>query len=174
MKKTTTSLVMAMAIAMTALNLQAIPNQVGGVGGFVNIAGMRFENFAGQAATWKPNAKLLGKWEDWKDPSIKDTSIMVYRLNLTADIFGIRASQVTAQVKDEQILSFEAVFDKSASKSASLTEQLATNIQSFTGAKGDADKKKFTHEKIDIQLKDGENGSVVVTFRPKDAAVAVR
>ena len=175
MKKIETSLIIVAIFAVTILTLKAIPNQIGAIGGgFINPAGMRFENFAGLANTWKPNAKLPGKWENWKDPKIQDTSIMIYRLSLTADVFGIRASQVTVQIRDEKILQFNVVFDKSSTKSASLIDQLTTNIRSFTGEKGDANKKLYAHNKINIQLKDGANGSIVVTFSPQAAAVAAR
>jgi hypothetical protein len=171
MKKIETSFVIAAAFALATLTLQAIPNTVGG---FVNPAGMRFENFVGLANTWKPNAKLPGKWENWKDPKIQDSRVMLYRLGLSADVFGIRATQVTVQIKDDQILQFNVVFDKSSVKSASLVDQLKTNIKSFTGDSGGKDKKTFAHNKINIQLKDGEDGSVIVSFSPKAAAVAVR
>jgi len=164
-------LLLGLVLALSVLNLQAIPNRIGG---FVNPAGMRFENFAGQAKVWKANAKLPGKWEDWKDPGIQDSGILIYRLGLSADVFGIRASQVTVQIKDDKILKFNVVFDKNSVRSASLIDQLATNIQSFTGDSGGKDKKSFVHEKVNIQLKDGEDGSVVVTFSPKAAAVVVR
>ncbi len=171
MKKIETPLLLGFVLALSTLSLQAIPNQIGG---FVNPAGMRFENFAGQAKVWKANAKLPGKWEDWKDPRIQDSGILIYRLGLSADVFGIRASQVTVQIKDDKILKFNVVFDKSSVRSASLFDQLVINIQSFTGDNGGKDKKSFVHEKVNIQLKDGEDGSVVVTFSPKAAAVAVR
>lgn len=174
MKKIKTSFVATMVLTLATLTLQAIPNQIGGVGGFVNVLGMRFENFAEEAKTWKPNAKLPGKWEDWKDPGIKDSSIMVYRLNMTADVFGIRASEVTAQLKDDQVIKFNIVFNKSSFKSASLIDQLTTNIRSFTGESGDAKKKSFAHKNLNIQLKDGSNGEVIVTISSKSAAVAVR
>ena len=172
MKTIETPLALALAFALTTLTLQAIPNQINV--GFVNPAGMRFENFVGKASTWKVNAKLPGKWENWKDPKAQDTSIMIYRLGISADVFGIRASQVTVRIKDDKILQFNVVFDKSSSKSESLVNQLITNIQSFTGKSGGKDKKSFAHNKINIQLKDGSNGSLLVTFSPKATAVAVR
>jgi hypothetical protein len=163
----------AAALAVTIFSLHAIPNQVGGVG-FINFAGMRFENFAEQAETWKPGAKLPGKWENWQDPKNQDSGITVFRLNLTADVFGIRASQVKAQIKNGQVLRFEVVFDKRSTKSASLVNQLATNIGSFTGDRGGADSKSFNHKKINIQLRDDPDGRVVVTISPKATAVVER
>ena len=116
----------------------------------------------------------MGKWEDWKDPKIQDSSVLIYRLNLTADVFGVRASQVTAQMKDDKVVRFNVVFEKSSSQSGSLIAQLKTNIQSYTGVSGSADKKSFDYKKINIQLKSASNGSVVVVFTPKASAVAVR
>ena len=171
MKKIKTSFMIAMGFALTTLTLQAIPNQVGA---FINPAGMRFENFAGQARTWQANAKLPGKWENWKDPKMQDTSIIMYRLNMTADVFGIRASRITVLIKDDQIIRFDVVYEKSSNKSASLVNQLTTNIKSFTGESGDKDKKIFAHKKINIQLKDGSNGAVIVTISPRAKAVVVR
>lgn len=177
MKKIETYLILGLVFVLTSLTLHAIPNSVGGIlgnGGFVNIAGIRFENFAEAEDTWKPNAKLMGKWEDWKDPKIQDSSVLIYRLNLTADVFGVRASQVTAQMKDDKVVRFNVVFEKSSSQSGSLIAQLKTNIQSYTGVSGSADKKSFDYKKINIQLKSASNGSVVVVFTPKASAVAVR
>lgn len=171
MKKIEKSLFVCLAFVLTSLTLHAIPNQIGG---FVNVAGMRFENFAGEAKTWQLNAKLPGKWEDWKDPKIQDSGILIYRLGLTADVFGIRASQITVQVKDDKIIKFDVVFDKNSSKSVSLIDQLTINIKSFTGESGGKEKKSFTHNKINIQLKDESNGSAVVTFSPLSTAVAAK
>lgn len=162
----------AAAFAVTIFSLHAIPNQVGF--GFLNFAGMSFENFAEQTTTWKPGTKLPGKWENWKDPKSQDSGIIVYRLSLTADVFGIRASQVTAQIKDDQVLQFDVVFDKNSTKSASLVNQLTTNIGSFTGDTGGADTKSFYHKKIHIQLREDSDGRVVVTISPKAAAVVER
>lgn len=163
----------ATALTVTIFSLHAIPNQVGGVG-FINFAGMRFENFAEQAETWKPGAKLPGKWENWKDPKNQDSGILVYRLSLTADVFGIRASQVKAQIKNDRVLRFEIVFDQPSAKSASLVNQLATNIGTFTGDSGGEDSKSFNHKKINIRLRDDPDGRVVVTISPKATAVVKR
>ncbi len=173
MKKIATSLFLVLAIHMPTWTLQAIPNQIGNVG-FVNPAGMRFENFAGEAKTWKANVKLPGNWENWSDPKNQDSHILVYRLDMPADVFGIRASQVTAQLKNDKVLQFKIVFEKSSSQSASLIDQLTTNIQSFTGESGGTNKNSFRYKKINIQLKGGSNGAVVVTISPQAKAVVLR
>lgn len=161
----------AVAFAATISSLHAIPNQVGG---FVNFVGMRFEEVAAGEKIWKPRAELPGDWEILRDPKIKDDTLVVFRLNMVADVFGIRASQVTAHIKNDQVLRFDVVFDKNSAKSASLTNQLATNIGSFTGASGGADSKSFDHKKINIQLREDSDGRVVVTISPKAAAVVKR
>ncbi len=151
--------------------LRAIPNQIGG---FIVSAGMSFENYSEKEDTWKPGAELPGKWEVWANSGDQDSGVEAYRLSLTANVFGIRASQVTALVKDDRILQFNVVFDKKPGRSASLVNQLKTNIRSFTGEKGDTEKRIFAHKNIDIQIKDGSNGSVVVTFSPNATAVAAQ
>lgn len=172
MKKMKISLLAVVALTATIFSLHAIPNQIGG---FVNIVGLRFEEIAAGAKIWKPRAKLPGNWETWQDPRIKDSDIVVFRLYMTADVFGIRASRVTAQIKDNQILQFDVVFEQKSVPSKSLVEQLNTNIKIFTGEKSsDANKKSFDHKKINIQLKDGKNDTVIVTISPKAKAVVAR
>jgi len=171
MKTAKTPTLVAATFAATILSLHAIPNQVGG---FINVVGMRFEEVAAGEKIWKPRAELPGDWEILRDPKIKDDTLVVFRLNLVADVFGVRASQVTAKIKDNQVLRFDVVFDKNSTTSASLVNQLTTNIGSFTGQSGGADSKSFSHKKINIQLREDSDGRVVVTISPKAAAVAKR
>jgi len=168
------ALVMVLVLIPLSLTLlRAIPNQIGG---FIATAGIPFENYSEKEDTWKPGAELPGKWEVRANSGDQDqgSGVEAYRLSLTANVFGIRASQVTALVKDDRILQFNVVFDKKPGRSASLVNQLKTNIRSFTGEKGDTEKGIFAHKNIDIQIKDGSNGSVVVTFSPNATAVAAQ
>ncbi|MCP5540931.1 MAG: hypothetical protein H7A52_12385 [Akkermansiaceae bacterium] len=70
----------------------AIPNQVGV--GFINLAGMRLEDFAAQPAVWERDAKLAGDWKLWRDDSVKDTAFEVLKLEQSAVVFGVDSSEV--------------------------------------------------------------------------------
>ncbi|MFK5923812.1 MAG: hypothetical protein QM496_16665 [Verrucomicrobiota bacterium] len=173
MKNNVTSLFIALALALLPKSLQAIPNQIGGVG-FVNPAGMRFENFAALTSTWKANAKLPGDWQDWQDPLNKDSHVILYRLNMHAEVFGISASQITAQVKDDKISLFKIIFEKSSKQTHNLVDQVITNIRSFTGNTSESDQESFNFKKINIRVQESANGAVIVTIRPQTTAVTSR
>jgi hypothetical protein len=120
------------------LSSVAIPNQVGG-GGFFNLAGMRFEDFAARPETWNPGAKLKATWELWKSPEVTKSEIEVLRLTVSATIFGLSASEVTVERTDEQILRFHAVFRPARESTlAQLEQSLRSNLEAWSdSAEGD-------------------------------------
>lgn len=173
MKKSATSLFIVLALALMAQKSQAIPNQIGGVG-FVNPAGMRFENFAALGKTWQAKSKLPGDWQDWQDPAVKDSGILLYRLDMRADVFGITASRVVAQIKNDQVLLFKIVFEKNSSQAKALINQVTTNVQSFTGKNSEPGQRSFSYKKINIRITETSNGAVIVIIKPQTTTVSSR
>lgn len=153
---------------LSPLSSDAIPNQVGG-GGFFNLAGMRFEDFAAKAEAWKPGAKLKATWELWKSPEVVNSEIELLRLTVPATIFGLASSEVTVQRADEQILLFHAVFRPAQGATlAQLQQSLRTNIEAWSDS-SDGDQFRGGASAITLTTRTSE-GELLVTFSAAGAA----
>lgn len=134
-------------------NVRGIPNTFGGFGGFINPAGMRLEDFAAQKKIWNPRAELKGTWELWKDDSVTDTTIELLHLKMSALVFGVPASEVTVQRKDDKILQFQVVFEPydKIKDFDRLSKMVKTNASLWSGSSATSDTMK--------------RGSAVYSFR---------
>ena len=66
-------------------------------------AGMPFEQAAGQPGAFEPGAELKGEWAPMQGK--KDT----LRLKLEAVVFGIQASEITAEKSGDRVTKFRVV-----------------------------------------------------------------
>lgn len=147
--------------------LQAIPNQIGV--GFINLAGMHFEDFAALPATWQPGARLKATWEPWKAPEITDTRVELSRLTVPATIFGLPAAEVTVQRIDDLPVRFDAVFQPARGASlADLERTLRRNLATW------ADDTATDHYRAGaarlVVTPRPASGDLVVTFTPAPPA----
>ena len=144
--------------------LGAIPNTFGG---FINQAGMRLEDFAARKAMWEPNADLKGTWELWKDEAVTDPAIELFRLKLNAVVFGVTASEVTVQRKDDRIIQFQVVFEPSDRKTSldKLDRTLKTNASLWSGASASSKAMKHGASLYSFRSNEEEK-QVVLTIKP--------
>lgn len=146
-----------------------IPNVV--TGGFFNMAGMRFEDFAKRPQTWKQDAPLEGKWEIWNDPAITGRDIELLKLSLSAIVFGVPASEVTAQRREGQNVRFSVVFRPDSPGEASrLVQTVRTNAATWAG--GDRDDACLRAGAAEVRWEEGDDGSVTAIFTPKKKSPA--
>jgi len=115
----------------------AIPQSVGI--GFVNAVGMRFEQFAAARETWLPGAELKGRWiVRGKKPGAADGAETL-DLAMDAEVFGILASQVSAERIGGTVRRFVVRYDESKIKTAGkarggdLFARVTTNLQAAVG-----------------------------------------
>lgn len=147
----------------------AIPTNFGG-GGFINPAGMRFEDFAARADSWKQKADLKAPWERWNDSSITDTSIEVIKMSLDALVFGLPADQVLAYRKDETVHRFVVGFRPG--KDRTLTD-LDSAVRRNLGVWADSGSgNTFTKGATQIEILPAQDQEdlIQVSFTPAKAA----
>lgn len=158
------------ALALVAgipAGLRAIPNQIGI--GFINLAGMNFEDFAALADTWQPGARLKATWEPWKSPEVTDTQIELSRLTAPATIFGIPAAEVTARRVDDQPVRFDAVFQPARGTSlVDLERTLRRNLGTWADEAA-ADHYRAGAARLVVTSRP-DSGEIVVTFTPAKSA----
>lgn len=152
----------AFLLPLCATVALAIPTNIGG---FNNLANMNFEDFAALADTWKPGVQPKATWEMWKSPDITDTSIELLRLTCSATIFGIPATEVTAQRRDDQTFRFDAVFvPEKGAKLEPLDRTLRRNLAAWAEK---ASASGFRSGAADITvLTRSKEGDIRVTFTP--------
>lgn len=151
-RKITSLSVLLALVSLIPVGLRAIPNQFG-ANTFINPAGMRLEDFAAQPDIWKQNQELKGTWEMWSDESVTDSTVEVLHLTMPAIVFGVQASEVTVQRRDQQILKFKVVFkpNKQIDDFRKLKRVIKTNASVWSGGDSDSDTMK--------------EGSAVYTFK---------
>lgn len=149
----------------------AIPNNFGG-GGFINPAGMRFEDFAALPDSWAPKADLKAPWERWSDDTVDDTSVEIIKMSLGAIIFGIPADEVVAYRKDEAVQRFVVGFRPTEDRPI---KQLESAVRRNLGIWADSGKENsYLKGGILIELlpTEAEEDRVRVSFRPANALSA--
>lgn len=150
-----------------ATPLRAIPNQIGA--GFINLAGMHFEDFAALPATWQPGARLKATWEPWKSPDITDTRVELSRLTVPATIFGLPAAEVTVQRIDDLPVRFDAVFQPARGTSlADFERVLRRNLATWADAAA-TDHYRAGAARLVVTPRPA-SGDLVVTFTPAPPA----
>jgi len=160
-----TLLSLALGAALTAGAL-AIPQTFNG-GGFLGAAGINFEDFAGQTASFDAGAKLPGKWAavHGKKDELK--------LELDAVVFGIPASEITASKSGEKVKEFRVLYKYEADEKrggnrkngGELHERVFTAIKVFTGKSIDLGH-SVDYKGVTISVALGGNGDVMVSFTP--------
>lgn len=162
--------IMSLIGITAAVNVVAIPNQVGGstiIPPFFNPAGMRLEDFANRKALWLGDAELKGDWEMWSDDSVNDSTIEVLRLKNSASVFGAKASSVTVHRRDMIPLQFEVRFStREEARSGSTRTQLITNINAWSGGSISAEQPVLEHEAVSVSLGDEIENEITVTLQP--------
>ena len=151
--------------SVSIFDVLGLPNSIVG---FQNPAGMRLEDFAAQKSVWSTNAKLPGNWQLWKDESVTDSSIELLHLNMAAVVFGVTASEVTVQRKDDVIIQFKVVFEtnKRIKDFDKLNRIIKSNASLWSGE--DAEDKTMEHGTSLYSFNvDANEDRVVVLINPK-------
>ncbi len=134
----------------------ALPNVVGG---FFNVAGMRFEDFANQAKIWKVDAELAGDWKQWSDDSLSSSdNVEVLRLKQRASVFGIPANSVDLYRKDSVIKQFKVDF----ADDPKTTIALKANIGAWADGEWDTSGRVIQSSKVALKILEGN----LVQFSP--------
>jgi len=129
--------------------------------GFLRVAGVLFEQFATDPATWDGNADLKGHWE---------TQGNISTLQDSAAVFGISADRITVEQEDGHVRSIRVVFSASPKQGARRTDllrQVKANVQAFTaeaGSPGSGGAIAYRYKTLTITLRSGAGGDVVVDF----------
>lgn len=158
-------LAVAAAGFLFADSASAIPQTVSG--GFLNAAGMSFEQYVASAGPWVRGSELKGPWHS-------ERKGIVELLGLTTDatVFGIPAAQVTAERVDGVIRIFTVRFDdrkmKGAKASAGgLYAQVLANISALAGepkSVSPSGAKVFRYESSFITARKSGAREVIVDF----------
>jgi hypothetical protein len=153
MKTLFASVAAACAFAGAAI---AIPQTFGIGNGFFGATGQQFEDFA--IAAVGPGAELKGKWAPVRGGDGKR------RLDVTAVVFGVQASEVTAETSANGGTKYRVLYRaaddrKRGRQAASLRERVAAGIRSYTGA--DAGK-PVPYKGALVTLAEGAKGDVSV------------
>jgi hypothetical protein len=157
--KTLLSILTASAFTLSAL---AIPQTFNNGNGFFGAAGQQFEDFAGQVAAFGPGAEMKGKWAPVKGK--KD----LMKLQLDAAVFGIPASEITAQKTGNQVVKFNVLYreggqKKGAKPAGSLQDRVLAGVKAYTG-KDVQPSKPVEHNGVQIDVAPASNGDVAVSF----------
>jgi hypothetical protein len=157
-----TLLSLALGAALTAGALGIPQNFNGGNGGFFGAVGINFEDFAGQVAAFEPGARMPGKWTPVRGQK------GVVKLELDAAVFGIKASEITAQKSDDKVLKFSVVYRAAdhrnkKGESGQLEARVITAINAYTG-KSVALGTPVDYKGVRIAVALGGNDDVFVTF----------
>jgi hypothetical protein len=151
----------------------AIPQTVGG--GFLNAAGMRFEEFAAARETWLPGAELKGRWLARARKPGAAEGAETLDLAMDAEVFGIPASQVSAERIGGTVRRFVVRFDESKTKTpgkargGDLFARVTTNLQAAVGepqAKSPGGEMTFRHEASVIVARRAGAREVLIEFTP--------
>ena len=135
-------------------------------GGFLRAAGMRLEDFVNCKQTWKQDAKLEGKWEVWNDPAVTDREIELLKLSLSANVFGIPASEVTVQRRDGRAFQFRVVFQSSSPGEAEkFAQTVRANAAAWSG--GDRSSASLQARATEIRWEEADDGSISAIFTPR-------
>jgi hypothetical protein len=133
----------------------AIP-QTFGTGGFFGAVGQQFEDVAFAAVG--AGGENKGNWAPVRG---KDGTL---RLDMTAVVFGVPASEVTAVKAGDSVTKYRVVYrvedDKKRGKqTAPLRERVAAGIRTYTGAEV---KGPVSYKGARVTLEDGAKGDVSV------------
>jgi hypothetical protein len=147
-----------LSLASAAL---AIPQNFSTGGGFRLRAGMRFEEFAADKATWSAGT-LKGEWSEPKggEQILKDDAV----------VFGIPAAEIKAERSTEGVQRFRVLFREAAAKGSSLFGRVNKGVSAFTGDQGKNSgkaRKTFRHSGgVQITVQETGSHEVEVEFRP--------
>ncbi len=156
-----TLLALALSAGLTFQAL-AIPQTFNGNNGFVIAAGMAFQDFAGRKAAFEPGAEMPGKWTPVHGKK------NVLKLDMDTPVFGIKASEITAQKTDKQVVQFSVVYRaddhrQEARVHGSLQDRVIAAINAFTG-KSISAKTPVDYQGVLISVSLAGNGDVRVDF----------
>ncbi len=153
MKTLITSVLTGLALCCASL---AIPQVFGNR--FFGAIGQQFEDFA--IAAVGPGAELKGEWVPVRG---KEDS---KRLDMTAVVFGVPASEITAENSGSSGMRYRVVYRaaddrKRGAKAATLRERITAGVRAYAGseAKGTA-----TYKGAQIKVEDATKGDVSVVI----------
>jgi hypothetical protein len=141
----------------------AIPQNFSQGGGFLIQAGMAFEQFAADKATWAPGAALKG---EWNPPAANGAQT----LKNDAVVFGLPASEITAERSSDRVSRFVVVFrEGDKKKGGKFFDQVAQQVGAFAGSAGEADgraAKTFRKDDVRIVVRGKSAREVIVEITP--------
>jgi hypothetical protein len=158
--KTLVTILTGAALTMSSLAIPQTFNQ--GFNPFFGAVGMQFEDFAGQENAFGPVAGVKGQWVPIQGK--KDT----LKLAMSADVFGIPASEITAQKSGETVVSYRVAYRakddaKRTKQKTKLEERVLAAIGAYTGQSTSLTK-PVEHKGVKIAVALEKNGDVLVTF----------
>lgn len=160
--KTLVTIFAGAALTMSTLAIPQTFNQ--GFNPFFGAVGMQFEDFAGQQDAFGPAQGMKGQWAPIQGK--KDA----LKLANSADVFGIPASEITAQKSGETVVSYRVAFSakddarRAKQKPASKLEtRVLAAVGAYTGQSASLDK-PVEHKGVKIAVALAKNGDVFVTF----------
>jgi hypothetical protein len=129
---------------------------------FLAATGSQFEEAAGQVAAFEPGAEPKGQWAPVHGQ--KDA----LKLKLDAVVFGIPASEITAQRAGDRIAKYQVLYRaaddrKRGKQESSLEARVLAGVSAFTG-KSATPVKPTIHRDVQITVKAAANGDVTVEF----------
>src|SRR5688572_25455800 len=128
--KTLVTILAGAALTMSTLAIPQTFNQ--GFNPFFGAVGMQFEDFAGQQDAFGPVAGMKGQWVPISGK--KDA----LKLAMTADVFGLPATEITAQKSGGNVVSYRVAYSakddaKRARQKSKLQDRVLAAIGAHTG-----------------------------------------
>jgi hypothetical protein len=151
----------AAALTMSSLAIPQTFNQ--GFNPFFGAVGMQFEDFAGQQDAFGPMEGMKGQWVPIQGK--KD----MLKLAMSADVFGIPASEITAQKEGNKVQSYRVAYSakddakRGKKQKTKLEDRVLAAIGAYTGQSASLTK-PVEHKGVKIAVALEKNGDVFVTF----------
>jgi hypothetical protein len=156
--KTLLSVLAGIALAFAAY---AIP-QTFNNNPFFGATGQQFEEGAAQVAAFEPGAEPKGEWAPVQGAKEK------IKLKLDAVVFGIPASEITAQKSGNRITNFRVLYRasddrKRGKQETKLETRVLAGVSAFTG-KSAVLREPTLHNGVNITVTAAASGDVTVEF----------
>jgi hypothetical protein len=128
--------------------------------GFVNAVGQQVEDVVAQGAAFEPGAEPKGQWS----PVAGKADVL--KLELSAVVFGVPASEVTAERKNNAVTKYRIVYGasddrKRGKQQNSLEARVLAGISAYTG-KSATTREPIAHKGAKIAVTRTKNGDVTV------------
>jgi hypothetical protein len=161
------------ALVLLAENACAIPQTFGNGNGFLNAAGVTFDQYVTSADPWAAGAELKGPWRV-PGKLVKTDAAEMFLLSTDATVFGIPAAQISAERVAGAVRRFTVIFDERKQRNAKahsggLYDQVLANLTALAGAAKSVAPdgvKTFRHGSSHITVQRSVGNEVIVEFTP--------